>query len=86
MGVPVGLALLAGLAYLVQRRSKTSKGRDKIKTHLDDSEGPDVNQMDTHEILEVSGNSMPMQLPEQGVVELPHLREYSELAVDQGIR
>lgn len=86
VGVPVGLALLAGLAYLIRRPSKTSNGRDEIETYLDDGKGPDVNLKVTQEHSEVSGVSMPMELPEQGLVELQHLREHSELGIDSGMR
>ena len=86
VGVPVGLALLAGLAYLLRRPSKTSNGRDEIETYLDDGKGPDMNSKVTQEPSEVSGVSMPMELPEQGLVELQHLREHSELVIDSGMR
>ena len=82
----MGLALLAGLAYLIRRRPKTSNGMDGIKTHSENRNDMDVNQNITREIYEVSGDGMPAQLPEQGLVELQHLREHSELGTDGGIR
>lgn len=82
VGAPVGLALLAGLAYLIRRRSKTSYRRDEIETYVDDGKRPHVNPTVTQEPSEVSGVSMPMELPEQGLVELQHPREYSELGVE----
>lgn len=82
VGVPVGLALLAGLACLIRPRSKTSNGRGGFERYLDDGKGPDVNPKVTQKPSEVSGVSMPMELPEQGLVELQHLREHSELGTD----
>lgn len=86
VGVPIGLALLAGLAYLIRRRSKTSNVRDELETYLGNKEAADVNEKVTQDPSEVSGVSIPPELPEQGLVELQHLREHSELGIDSGIQ
>ena len=82
VGVPVGLILLACLAYVIRRPSETSSGHDGVETYLDKRKGLDVNEKVTHETSEVSGDSRPMELPEQGLVELQHLHEHSVVEME----
>ena len=78
----MGLALLAGLVYMVRRRSKTSDGRDGTQPYLDDKKELDANQKRVHEAFEFAGSNRPLELSEQGLVELEHQLEHSAVELE----
>ena len=73
----MGLALLAGLVYLIRPRSVTSEGRNGIQAYLDDKKELDVNQ----KVIRV-GVSRPLQASEQGLVELQHQESHPAVEID----
>lgn len=82
IGVLAGLALCAGLAYLIRRRLKTRSGRDGIQPYLDDKKELHANQKVGHQNYELAGDSRPPELSEQGLVELYCPREHSAVERD----
>ena len=80
IGVLAGLALCAGLAYLIRRRLKTRSGRDWIQAYLDDKRELHASQKILHENCELAWDSRPQELSGQGLMELQCLHEH--LAVE----
>ena len=67
---------------MVRRRSKASDGQDGIQPYLDDKKELDANQKRVHEAFEFAGSNMPLELSEQGLVELEHQLEHSAVELD----
>ncbi len=82
IGVPVGIAMLAGLVYLIRHRSRFSDRRDGVQVHLDNSMELDTIPRNVHNTFEVAGDSRPVELSEQGLVELQHLYRYPAVEMD----
>ena len=64
VGVPAGLAVLGGLAYLLRRRLNSTP------RNLDNTKVLDTDQNHVHHTFEVADNSKPHELSEQSLVEL----------------
>ena len=82
IGVPVGIAMLAGLVYLIRHRSRFSDRRDGVHVYLDNSMELDTIPRNVHNTFEVAGDSRPVELSEQGLVELQHLHRYPAVEMD----
>ena len=82
MGVPLGLALLAGLTWLIRRRSNVSDGRNGMQVYLDDKKELDVNQKVFDKVSEVAGDCRPLELFEQGIVELQQSHRHPAVEMD----
>ena len=78
----MGIAMLAGLVYLIRHRSKLSDRRDGVHVYLDNSMELDTNTRTVHNTFEVTGDSRPVELSEQGLVELQHLHRYPAVEID----
>lgn len=72
VGVSVSVALLAGLTYLVRRRSNNSHGQDGTAACLDNTEESNVNQRVVHQVPEIEGGSRTVEPSGQNLVELQH--------------
>ena len=68
----MGLALLAGLVYMLRRRSATSDGQDGNQAYRDDNQKLDASHKVVHRTPELVAVSRPFEVPEQGLVELQH--------------
>ena len=81
VGVLAGLALFAGLAYLLRRRLKTRSGPDGVQAYLDDKKELHANQKTVHKNYELAGDGRPLELSEQGLVELQCPSEHSAVKI-----
>lgn len=70
--MPVSLAILAGLIYLIRRRPAAPDEQDGISAYLDNKGELDVNGKLVHTATEVAGGSRTMELSGQNLVELQH--------------
>lgn len=82
VGLPVGLALLAGLVYTIRRRSATSDRRDGNQAYRDDNQNLDGSRNVVHKTPELMAVSRPFEVSEQGLVELRHPQIHPAVEID----
>lgn len=75
----MGLAILAGLAYLIRHRLNLSDRRDGVQAYLDNNMESDTNQ---RVVRTVAGDSRTPELSEQGLVELQHPHGHPAVEMD----
>lgn len=76
IGVSVGVlassALLAGLVYLIRRRSKIGHSRNEIQAYLDNKQELDATEQAVHRKVEVEREIKALKLSSQSFVGLQH--------------
>ena len=72
VGILASLALLAGLVYLIRRRSKIGHSRDEISAYLDNKQELDATEQVVHQKVEVEREIKALKLSNQSLVGLQH--------------
>ena len=81
-GILASLALLAGLVYLIRRRSNISHGRDEISAYLDNKQELDATEQGVHRKVQVERGMKALKISSQSLVGLQHPHERPAVEMD----